>query len=628
MFLPSIPMASASGTAMIGSYSATAAITNCIGERRKQTAMFQDGGMKTRYALLFEGDIPEAKGREEEWIEQRLRSRTKPGVQRQYKDRDGRTILVSYLHLPNGGRVGISADISLQLISEKRSKDQELVLKMIGDHTPVALLITRAEDGEILFANQKASEMFKISAEHLVGIGSRSLYFDQETRNDVLKKVLVNDGVVNEVIRLKRGDGSELWGMASVKPMIFKEDNALLAVISDVTEVQNYEKQLRHRNSELLTLHRLSSIALGARSRQEALKDVVETISSATDFPHVSIELYDRNLGTMVTEGTTTRGAAERAFDDALASLVVKTGEPVIQQNLQTGSPALDDGFPDDTAYQTVASVPIEERGRVIGVLTMAHPEPEALKEYLPRWAETLANNLASIIRQIDDEQSERQNQRRFQELSDEVLEKSVSDLSDAELMELLLVAPRPEGNSQEIAQLLVNALSTKHDPSAEDVGDHPDVARFAGLLAAADEFSTRSARNALQGRPVFSSWDKLESYCQKAMGKLRKEQVRVLFLDKRNMLIKDEKLAMGAPDHVNITPRDVVRRALDLDATALVIAHNHPSGNSRPSKKDIAFTDDLYAACTTLGIALHDHLIVTRHGSSSFRDLGLLPEP
>ena len=125
--------------------------------------------------------------------------------------------------------------------------------------------------------------------------------------------------------------------------------------------------------------------------------------------------------------------------------------------------------------------------------------------------------------------------------------------------------------------------------------------------------------------RPVISSWQKLLDYCRAGMAYAKKEEFRVLFLDRKNVLIADEVQHTGTVDHTPVYPREVMKRALDLGASAIIMVHNHPSGDPTPSKGDVEMTKEVREAGEKLGIALHDHLIIGRRGHASFKSLGLL---
>jgi DNA repair protein RadC len=125
--------------------------------------------------------------------------------------------------------------------------------------------------------------------------------------------------------------------------------------------------------------------------------------------------------------------------------------------------------------------------------------------------------------------------------------------------------------------------------------------------------------------RTVLSSWSAVLDYCRTAMAFADKEQFRVLFLDKRNQLIADETQQTGTVDHTPVYPREIVKRALELSASSIILVHNHPSGDPTPSRADIDMTRNIAAAAKPLGIAVHDHVIVGRSGHASFKSLGLL---
>ena len=134
-----------------------------------------------------------------------------------------------------------------------------------------------------------------------------------------------------------------------------------------------------------------------------------------------------------------------------------------------------------------------------------------------------------------------------------------------------------------------------------------------------------RLSRTKLIGKPALSSWPALLDYCKAAMARAVREEFRVLFLDRKNILIADEVQSTGTIDHTPVYPREIVKRALEFNASALILVHNHPSGDPTPSRSDIEMTRNIAAAAKPLGIAIHDHLIVGRSGHASFKSLGLL---
>ena len=137
--------------------------------------------------------------------------------------------------------------------------------------------------------------------------------------------------------------------------------------------------------------------------------------------------------------------------------------------------------------------------------------------------------------------------------------------------------------------------------------------------------FAERTAREAVRKRTVLSSWSGLLDYCRAAMAFEAREQLRILFLDKKNALIADEVQGTGTVDHTPVYPREVIRRALELSATAIILVHNHPSGDPTPSRADIQMTETIAQIGKPLGIELHDHLVIGRDGHVSFKALGLI---
>jgi DNA repair protein RadC len=143
--------------------------------------------------------------------------------------------------------------------------------------------------------------------------------------------------------------------------------------------------------------------------------------------------------------------------------------------------------------------------------------------------------------------------------------------------------------------------------------------------LKVVEAAARRIAKGAVAKRPVLSSWSAVLDYCRTAMAFAEKEQFRLLFLDKRNALIADEVQQSGTVDHTPVYPREVVKRALELSASALILVHNHPSGDPTPSSADIKMTRDIVDIAKPLGIMVHDHIIVGREGHASLKGLRLI---
>jgi DNA repair protein RadC len=201
--------------------------------------------------------------------------------------------------------------------------------------------------------------------------------------------------------------------------------------------------------------------------------------------------------------------------------------------------------------------------------------------------------------------------------------------VSDYELLELLLFQAVPRRDTKPLAKALIARFGSFSDVLAAPerlLTELPGVGASVALyLKAIHAASTRYAKGALAERPLLSSWSAVIDYCRAAMAFEEKEQFRILFLDKKNRLIADEVQQVGTVDHTPVYPREVVKRALELSATALVLAHNHPSGDPTPSRADIQMTKTIVEVAKPLGIEVHDHIIVGRNGHASFRGLNLI---
>lgn len=203
------------------------------------------------------------------------------------------------------------------------------------------------------------------------------------------------------------------------------------------------------------------------------------------------------------------------------------------------------------------------------------------------------------------------------------------SALSDYELMELVLFRVIPRRDVKELAKALVarfgsfaETVNAPPERLAEVKGVGEAIVTELKLIAAS---ANRVAKGEVKQRAVLSSWQAVIDYCRTAMAFADKEQFRVLFLDKRNQLLADEVQQTGTVDHTPVYPREVVKRALELSATAVVLVHNHPSGDPTPSQADIHMTRQIADIAAPLGIALHDHIIVGKNGHASMKGLRLI---
>jgi DNA repair protein RadC len=213
--------------------------------------------------------------------------------------------------------------------------------------------------------------------------------------------------------------------------------------------------------------------------------------------------------------------------------------------------------------------------------------------------------------------------------LRDRFLNGGATAVPDYELLELILFRAIPRQDVKPLAHLLIQAFgdfnrvlsaSVSQLSQVQGVGDA--VATELKIVEAA---AHRLARAKVMQRHVVSSWDALIDYCHTAMAHKDTEQFRILFLDTKNTIIADEEQAKGTLDHVPVYPREVVKRALELNAAALILVHNHPSGDPTPSAADIDMTDQIDRAAHALGITLHDHLIIGKSCETSFRAQGYL---
>ena len=201
--------------------------------------------------------------------------------------------------------------------------------------------------------------------------------------------------------------------------------------------------------------------------------------------------------------------------------------------------------------------------------------------------------------------------------------------VADYELLELVLFRAIPQRDVKPLAKQLI----AKFGSFAEVIGaPEMRLREVKGLGEAAiteikvvQAAASRLARGQVKARAVLSSWSSVLDYCRTAMAFADKEQFRILFLDKRNQLIADELQQVGTVDHTPVYPREIVKRALELSATAVILVHNHPSGDPTPSRADIQMTQQILEIAKPLGISIHDHIIVGKDGHASLKGLKLI---
>lgn len=213
--------------------------------------------------------------------------------------------------------------------------------------------------------------------------------------------------------------------------------------------------------------------------------------------------------------------------------------------------------------------------------------------------------------------------------LRDRFRDAGADALSDYELLEMVLFRALPRRDVKPLAKALIGKFGSfaevVHAPELrlKEVSGLGESAITEIKLIAAT--ASRVAKGQVQQKTVLSSWTAVIEYCRAAMAFADKEQFRILFLDKRNQLIADELQQVGTIDHTPVYPREVVKRALELSATAIILVHNHPSGDPTPSTADIQMTKSIMSISSPLGISVHDHIIVGKNGHASLRGLRLI---
>ncbi|MDR2858748.1 MAG: DNA repair protein RadC [Novosphingobium sp.] len=209
------------------------------------------------------------------------------------------------------------------------------------------------------------------------------------------------------------------------------------------------------------------------------------------------------------------------------------------------------------------------------------------------------------------------------------LLEGGAEALADHEVIEYLLMTAIPRRDVKPLARALIQRFGSlagvlNADPRA--LAQHPGMgATSAAALKIVALAARRLARQQVREKPVLGNWQALIDYLTIDMAHLTVERVRVLYMNHQNMLIHDEHVGDGSIDEAAIHPREVIRRALDLGATALIVVHNHPSGSPQPSRADIQITNRIAEAGRLLGIVVHDHVIIGREGHVSFKAKGLI---
>jgi DNA repair protein RadC len=214
------------------------------------------------------------------------------------------------------------------------------------------------------------------------------------------------------------------------------------------------------------------------------------------------------------------------------------------------------------------------------------------------------------------------------QRLRERLLTAGPAALADYELLEMLLFAALPRGDTKPLAKSLIAGFGSfagvlNADPAKLALVAGMGEAAVASLVAVR-EAGFRMLRAEFRERPILGSWEKVVDYCSAALAHSTIEEFHLLFLDRKNALLADERQQTGTVDHTPVYPREVVKRALELDASAIIMVHNHPSGDPTPSKADIETTREVAKAAALLGVALHDHIIIGKGRHTSLKGLGL----
>tara|TARA_B100001123_G_scaffold253435_1_gene282791 strand:- start:1458 stop:2141 length:684 start_codon:yes stop_codon:yes gene_type:complete len=213
--------------------------------------------------------------------------------------------------------------------------------------------------------------------------------------------------------------------------------------------------------------------------------------------------------------------------------------------------------------------------------------------------------------------------------LRERFLQDNGENLPDYELLELILFGAKPRGDVKPLAKRLIKhfgGFDRVLRATPQQLREVDEVGEAAICCIKAAECAVqRLVRAEAMERPVIQSWTALLDYCRLKMGSLNVEEFRLLFLNHKNMLISDEIQQRGTVNHTPVYPREVVKRALDLGASAVIMAHNHPSGDPTPSKDDIDMTIKVRDALQSVNISLHDHLVVCANTHYSFKSYGLI---
>ncbi|VAX06432.1 UPF0758 family protein [hydrothermal vent metagenome] len=204
-----------------------------------------------------------------------------------------------------------------------------------------------------------------------------------------------------------------------------------------------------------------------------------------------------------------------------------------------------------------------------------------------------------------------------------------VDAVAEYELLELLLYSAIPRRDVKPLAKELIDHFGSFSEVISAPVKRLSEISGIGDTvitnLKLVEAAAQKLALGKIMDQPILSNWQALVDYCQIQLGHQKNEQFRVLFLDRKNRLIADEKQQEGTIDHTPVYPREVIKRALELHATAIILVHNHPSGDPTPSRDDVEMTKRIEDAGNQLGVMLHDHLIISKSGQTSLKTMGLI---
>jgi DNA repair protein RadC len=208
-------------------------------------------------------------------------------------------------------------------------------------------------------------------------------------------------------------------------------------------------------------------------------------------------------------------------------------------------------------------------------------------------------------------------------------LENGPDALQDYELLELVLFLAIPQKDVKPLAKNLIKRFGGLPEVMNAPIDELTKIEgikeKTALALKSITALSHRATKNELMAKPVLNSWPRLMDYCMSTMAHETREHFRILFLNKKNEMIADEIQGSGTVDHTPAYPREIIKRALELGATALILMHNHPSGDPKPSQADVDMTRQIMTAAQPFNILIHDHIVISKNGYSSFKTLGLI---